>query len=522
MEALFLVSVKAYDNSMRASYVFRHAKIADGTGSSCFTGMVAVTDHMITYVGPDHNHVVGNREIDCKGMVLAPGIIDMHAHSDLHVFRGSGMSEKIAQGITTEVIGNCGMGVYPVALHAQAKQDLSHAAADILGIYDQPWLWHDFSSYADTVDASGVYTHLIGLQAHAPLRFAVLEDAPNRRAHVREIEQMCALLHQSYEQGAAGFSTGLYYAPCFFADRNELVSLLRVTAQHDRLFAVHHRCEGNEVETSLREVLELALETGVRLEISHLKAIGKSNQHKVPRLLEMIESYERLGLRVGFDQYPYTFGSTSLYSLLPPEYVQLPRQALARALSDRQTRKSIKAQILHPQGWDSIVELCGWDAITILHVEGQESLHGYTIAELAARDAADPCDVLCDVLAKLPEIALMTDITQSEESLKMILSHPLSCFGTDALYSGSILHPRSSEAVQHMLSVHRVLPDAQMIRRMTSLPAERLQLSDRGKIAVGYIADITLMRKAEIAFVMVDGKPVYPEVNTARGGMIRY
>jgi N-acyl-D-aspartate/D-glutamate deacylase len=507
---------------MRASYVFHHVLIADGTGAPCFAGMVAVTDHLITYVGPEQKHIIGDTEIDGRGMLLSPGFIDMHAHSDLHVLRGSGMSEKIAQGITTEVIGNCGMGVYPVPSDTQAKQALADAAADILGIYDHPWLWHDFSSYADTVDTSGVYTHLVGLQSHAPLRIAVLRNGANRRAHAQEIEQMCALLQQSYEQGAAGFSTGLYYAPCFFADRRELVSLLQVTAQYDRLFAVHHRCEGNEVENSLREVLDLAIETGVRVELSHLKAIGTKNQQKVPQLLELIESYEKQGLRVGFDQYPYTYGSTSLYSLLPPEYLQLPRQSLASALADSQNREDIRSKILHPDGWDSIVELCGWNAITILHVEGQETLNGYTLAELATRDAADPCDVLCDVLAKLPETALMTDVTQSDDSVKLILSHPLSCFGTDALYSTAILHPRSSEAVQHLFSKYRVLPIEKMIRRMTSIPAERLQLSDRGKIAVGYLADIILMQKAEIKFVMVDGKPVYPEANTARGGMIRY
>ena len=482
---------------MQATILFKNAQIIDGTGSVAYNGSVAVKEDTIVAVTTEDTHIDAQQVIDLDGKVLVPGFIDMHGHSDLYVLHNPSMLEKVSQGITTEVIGNCGMGVYPLVHDPHKRTLLAQMAADILGTYTQKWPWSDFLTYKRAIDTVKCRTKVVGLQAHAPLRIAAMEGNPNRVATPNEIKQMVALLHTSYDQGAVGFSSGLYYAPCFFASEDELMALLHATAERDRLFAVHHRCEGDNVVESLREVLELALKTNVRIEISHLKAIGKRNQQYVPQMLKLLEEYQEKGLWVGFDQYPYTFGSTSLYSLLPPSFLQLPRNELMQALTDNDKRQEMRSLMESPQGWDSIVSLCGWDAISVMHIDGKEALKGKSLAVLATQYHLDPYDYLFNLLSEAPETAIMADITQSEESLQMIMDHPLGVFGTDALYSTTVRHVRSSEATRHILARYTkempIMPLERMIARMTKESAKRLRLADRGLITVGYKADLVVL-----------------------------
>jgi N-acyl-D-aspartate/D-glutamate deacylase len=500
---------------MRSTVLFTNALIIDGSGSPPFLGMVAVEGDTIIYVGPHKHSIRSAHSIDLGGSFLVPGFIDMHGHSDLHVVRHPSMEEKIRQGITTEVVGNCGMGVYPLSSDPEKRSMLATLAKDILGELLEPWPWTDMASYGAQLRCR---THVVPLQAHAPLRICAMDGNPNRQATETEIDTMVNLLERSYEQGAVGFSSGLYYAPCAFASRGELLALLKMTAKWDKLFAVHHRCEGDGVLASLQEVLELAREANVRIEVSHLKAIGKRNQQYVPQMLSLLESYANDGLEVGFDQYPYTFGSTSLYSLLPPQYLRLERGQLLTALQNRDERERIRRLILNAEGWDSIISLCGWDAISVMHIDGKEELHGKTFSDLAKHLHKDPFDVLFDLLSEGPSTAVMADVTQSEASLQAIMRHPLGCFGTDALYSGTVSHPRSYGSTTHLFSRYYKespnLPIEAMVARMTSESARRLHLLDRGNIAVGYKADLVVLDMASLdkgsgfPIVMVNGEPV--------------
>ena len=284
---------------MDRPFVIRNATIVDGTGSPAYPGMIVLDADKIAYAGPQISGFASHRVMDGRNMIVCPGFIDMHGHSDLQVFRSPLMEAKITQGITTEVIGNCGMGVYPLV--GDKKKLLARISSDILGESDGRWPWSDFDSYARCMESCGCGTNVVGMQAHAPLRYAAMGGSTDRSASGREIAHMVDLLRQAFETGAAGFSTGLYYAPCLFASKEELLALLRETARQDRLCAVHHRCEGDGVADSLREVLDLALTCGVRIEISHLKAIGHRNQRHVSEMLGMLESYANRGLRVGFD-----------------------------------------------------------------------------------------------------------------------------------------------------------------------------------------------------------------------------
>lgn len=472
------------------SFSFRGATVIDGSGAPSFVSDVLVRDDLIAKIGPSHDQ---GETIDARGLILCPGFIDIHAHSELEVLHDPTMRAKIQQGITSELSGNCGIGVFPCRGTSSGVQ--KELTEDVLGSWDAPY-WKDLDAYLGEVSLHGCGTNMGLLTSHSALRTAVLGRDPNRVATGKEVEAMCALLEESFRQGSYGFSTGLYYAPCMFASREELVALLYMIRRYGKIFAVHHRCEGDDVIASLEEVLSLAKETGVRLEVSHLKAIGKDNQGKIGEMLTLLENARREGIDVYFDQYPYAYGSTSLFSLLPPAYLRLDRISLSKALHDGQARADMKRMMLHPDGWDSIMRMVGPQDITVLVLEGNPATEMRTIASLAEEKGKDPYDELFDLLMDEKGLALMADVTETEDSLMRILESPLGCFGTDALYAGALHHPRSYSGGIRLLSRYgrelHVLPWEELIRKMTGECARRLRLDDRGLVREGMKADLVL------------------------------
>lgn len=478
--------------------LFKACRIIDGTGAVPFLGSVAVKDGLVSVVSDSVNNVLlARRTIDCNGAYLAPGFIDIHAHSDLQTVRERSMKAKVMQGIVTEVCGNCGMGVFPCPPGLLAAKRLVSLMQDVLGPFVKEAPWQDLTSYRTFVSSAAHGTNLIMLQAHAPLRLTVMADDPNRLANSSEISAMAGLLEVAFSQGAAGFSTGLYYSPCMHATDEELLALLRVTAKHDRLFAVHHRCEGDDVLDSLRHVLSLAKQSGVRLEIAHLKPIGKANQAKTEAMLSLIDQALADGIDVGFNQYPYEYGSTSLFSLLPPAYVGLNRGELRLRLSKPQVRQAIRHEMEHPVGWDSLVSLCGWQDITIAAMDHAPGCNGMGMLELAAQRGVDPWELFFDLVATETGRAVLIDVTQSQQTLTTIMRHRAGGFATDALYGPGLVHPRSHHAVHHLLDRYckqePVLPLEEHVKRSTLRNAQRLGLHDRGRIAVGLAADLVVL-----------------------------
>lgn len=478
--------------------VFSNATVVDGSASAAYKADVVIErDRIVSMLPP----LGGNDadSIDCTNLVLCPGFVDIHGHSDLEVLRNPPMRPKIGQGITTEVAGNCGIGVFPAEAGSPFLAELT---GDVLGHYPKVG-WPSFTSYVTTLKARGSGTNMAFLQAHSTLRRHAMEGNPNRLATDSEVKRMCLYLQQSLQEGCIGLSSGLYYAPCLFADRRELLALLSVVKSFDRLFCVHMRCEGADILSSIEEVLDLARESGVKLQISHLKVIGRKNQHLVPSMLALIERARLQGVDVQFDQYPYEYGSTSLFSLLPPPYQRLSRPELKQVLGGEQERSVIKAMMEEGSGWDSIAALCGWDAVKVLVLQSNPCYEGMSMAEVARTRSQDPYEAFFDLLALEQGSALMTDVTQSQDSIKRILSHPLMCFGTDALYSGRKTHPRSYQAALHLLDRYWKQESAidleLLIAKMTSCSAKRLGLSDRGMIARGYKADLVLFDPIELA-----------------------
>lgn len=467
--------------------LFRHATIVDGTERSPYCADVLVEGGTIAAIGR-LGEIQSERVFECRDLILAPGFIDIHAHSDVHVLSNPVMGAKIAQGITTEFGGNCGIGVFP----SVGDDSL---AAEVLGSASFHH-WPSFAAYKEAWYRSGSGVNMGFFQAHGPLRQMVLGSQSAQKANARQIDEMVGLLRQSLEEGVWGLSTGLYYEPCYSASTDELVALAQATADYGRLLAVHLRCEGNKVVESLDEMIAVARKSGVRLQISHLKAVGVHNQRLVDELLLRIDRATTEGLDMGFDQYPYLWGSTSLFSLLPPQYLAYDRLTLKRMLADRSERDQMRALMEEGQGWDSIVGLVGFDDITLLSLPTASHYEKMSLAKIAQMRSQDPYEALFDLLQDAEGATVMGDVTQSEESLTKIMSHQRMCFGSDALYSGATPHPRSYNAALHLIGRYvnetHTLSIEEAVARLTAQSAKRLALVGRGLIAEGYKADLVL------------------------------
>ncbi len=538
------------------SYILKNATIIDGSNNNCYLASILIENNKIKKIYKDN---IDKKEqasftiIDCSNKILTPGFIDVHGHSDLQILRSSDMKAKIQQGITTEIAGNCGIGPFPIDLkNKEIIKSMHDLTKDVLGSYD--YNFYDFESFSKIANNNLPNTNVLFLQSHTALRANVILPNANRSATDEEIKHMCNLLDKSLSQGCIGLSTGLYYAPCLYAEKKELIELLKVVKKHNKIFCTHHRCEGDDVINSLNEVISLAKEVGVKLEISHLKAIGVENQKYVDQMLSIIDKAKDEGLNIGFDQYPYEYGSTSLYSLLPPTYLKLSYSELKVALNDKHERDKIKSLMKNAQGWDSIVKMCGFENIRTMYLETQRELENKNIKELSLllknRDDENSCyDTLFDILLKEEGVALMIDVTQSLENIEKILNHPLMCFGTDAIYSGDEKstipsHPRSYQAAVHLIDVfykqRKTIKLENLIHNMTYKSALRFKIEKRGLLKEGYYADIVVLDINKIKdlstledikiapngidYVFVNGNLVYKNkqiINSHSGSIIK-
>ena len=486
--------------------LFESPLIIDGTGSAPYRANVATLGTSIALIGREN--VRARRVVEASHLTLVPGFIDVHAHSEIYVLNEKHAEMKLRQGITSDISGNCGIGVFPLNENRHLLKPLND---DVLGKCTQSFCWTDFASFSSLLKKQGCGINTGFMQAHAPLRFAIMGEDSSRAASDDEIRAMCALLDESLSEGCYGFSTGLYYNPCSFADERELEALLSVTAAHDGLFSVHMRSESDDILEAAQEVLALSLRCSVRLEISHLKIIGEANQEKTAALLALIHSYRDRGLDVSFDQYPYNYGSTSLFSLLPPRYLSLTRSELRFALQLESEREEMKREMMHPDGWESLYAVLGPERISILHMDSRSDLEGRSLTSLSST----PLDFLFDILSDEGGAAVMSDVTEDQSTLEAIMKDDLMHFGTDAIYSSSSPHPRSSEAALEFLGNYVLSRKLHTLEEGISIlsgkNARLMRITDRGIVREGAAADLLLLDidnpEVRIAMAVVNGIP---------------
>jgi N-acyl-D-aspartate/D-glutamate deacylase len=430
------------------------------------------------------------------GLALAPGFIDIHCHSDRYHIEHPTGEIKLRQGVTLEVVGNCGASLAPLAA-ARAREAVDHAVGGP-GRFTGEVDWLGFGQYAAKVAAGRPVVNAMGLVGHGTLRIAAMGFAA-RPATPDETERMMGLLDDAMAEGAAGMSTGLYYAPGLFATTAEVVALARVVARRGGFYATHLRNEAEGLLQSLDEAIHIGRAAGVPVHVSHLKAAGRRNWHLADAAVARIESAHAEGLDVTVDVYPYHFSSTSLLTVIPPWALDGGIPALLPRLADAETRRRI---IGHMQdgipGWENIYHNAGWEKILVSACGGPDGrrYEGRSVADIARADGRDPFECALDIIAAGRGAVSIIAGSMNEDIVARFIQLPFAMIGSDGSPNEGKPHPRVygtfPRVVRRFVRELKVLSLPAAVHKMTGMTAARLRLPERGRIAAGAHADAVL------------------------------
>ena len=482
--------------------VLKNGRIVDGTGNPWFFGDIGIKDDLIVDVGRVSQE--GLETIDVRGQVISPGFIDGHCHSDLMVLNNPRSEIKLRQGVTTEVLGNCGMTPAPFA--PQNLELLRSYVEPVLGKAERGWAWETVGQYLSSLREARPSENVATYVGHGTLRIAVM-GFENRPASDEEVDLMKGLLEESLQDGAIGLSLGLMYAPGSYTTGEELAELCSVLPRCDGLLATHIRGEGNSLIPSIREVIWIAERCGCPLQISHLKAAGTSNWGRVAEAMELVEDARSRGLDVTCDVYPYTAGSTSLTTLLPPWALEGGVSRTLERLKDPTSRERIKEELGYEHdAWDNLMATTGWDCVYVssLNKGDNADLEGKNIDEISESRALDPTECMMELLLEQDGKVSIVFFHMADTDVEQVLSWERSLIASDSLHDqGRKPHPRLYGTFPRVLARYvrekMLLSLEEAIRKMTSFPARRFRLGMRGLIAPGYAADLVVFDPDEIS-----------------------
>jgi len=475
--------------------------IIDGTGNPWFNADVAITEGRITAIDSFASDTA-DKIIDAKDMVVCPGFIDMHSHSDFTLLVNPLAESKIRQGVTTEVIGNCGISAAP--LNDLLKEDILKTTP----LLDEAKLgltWVTMGEYMNLMEEKGVALNVASLVGNSNVRVSVL-GFESRRPGEDELVEMRKVLAQAMKDGAFGMSTGLIYPPSCYADTDELVELAKVVAQFGGIYTSHIRGEGFNLINAVEEAIEIGKRANLPVEISHHKASGKANWGKVKQTLQMMEEARERGIDITCDVYPYIAGSTGLDALLPPSFYEGGVEKLIERLRVPETRREIKEVMKRTseKGGPETLGIPEWGSIMISYCKGHPDLEGKTIEAIAEEKRIDPFEFVFDLLIEEKASVSIVLFTMTEEDMHYVMSHALSMVGSDSstrapygVLAKGKPHPRAYGTFPRILGRYvreeGILSLGSAIRKMTSLPAQKLNLRDRGLIREGFWADVVVL-----------------------------
>lgn len=460
--------------------------VLDGSGKPASLADIGIQGDRICRIG-DLKGLEAGCEFDASGLIVCPGFIDAHSHSDAFLLIEPTAPSKIFQGITTEIVGNCGSSAAPLTSLIQLPSDW----ADL----EYPGAWQSMGEYIEVLEKQCPAPNVVPLVGHARLRGRVTGLAARAPRH-DELRSMSRLLEESLEQGGRGLSAGLIYAPGASATTDELTALARVVARHGGVFACHMRSEGSRLIEAIEEMLAIGRESGVRVQISHLKTAGKDNWRLADRAIELIGEARASGADIAADRYPYTSSCTDLDVVFPDWAAEGGRFSTLKRLRHPGSRARLHKELLDSHSDDY------WSSITIgstWHPEN-ERFRGKPLTEVARAlnaDAAETVLILTD-RDGLKTTAFFSGMC--EQNMWKILAEPYVMLGTDASVRAptgplgrDYPHPRAYGTMPRFLRAAidgKTAPLPEAVRKMTSLPAEQFRLEGRGRLAEGYMADI--------------------------------
>ncbi len=481
-------------------------KIADGSGQACYSADIGISGDRIAAVG-DLSAAPARETVDASGKIVAPGFIDMHTHSDLSVLYDPHANSKIYDGVTTEVVGNCGIGVAPIA-EPNRQLLVDYLGTRMIGNLpvEIDLQWSSLAEYLAYVDAHPPAVNVTALLAQGAVRIAVMgfeKTAPSEA----QLAAMQALVRAGMSDGAVGFSTGLIYMPGEFSRTAELTAVTREIKPWNGVYVTHIRNESDGVFAALDEALAIGRDAGVPVHISHLKLGGKAVWGRAAELLGKIEAANAAGVDTSFDLYPYTVGMTGLAACMPPWAFAGGVGELIGRLQDKAMRLKIRDSIeTGIPGWQNMAKAAGsWDKIVITTVMGEEHkrLEGKSVAEMAALQGKDPYTAIFDLLVAEKGRVLIVTHMMAEEDVAAFIRHPSAMIGSDGmsastegLMSFGRPHPRAfgtrARVLERYVREQKLLSIEEAVKKMSYLPAARLGLERRGLLKEGYYADIVV------------------------------
>jgi N-acyl-D-amino-acid deacylase len=481
----------------------KNAVIIDGTGNPFYKADIAINNGKIAKI-KRNIETPAHRVIDASDLVVSPGFIDVHSHDDLYLLLQPNAKAKLLQGVTTTVIGNCGISIAPMCdTHRSELQDLlKFIGAEHSGPSDLSG--HTISEFLLKIEKVEPAINVATLVGHSTIRIACMGSA-DRHPNELELARMQLLAAEAMQQGAFGISSGLIYAPGSYAKTDELVALAKAISNYAGIYTSHIRSESDDVERAVTEAISIGESAGIQTHISHHKTAGRSNWGRSCKTLKLMIEARQRGLEVTCDQYPYPASCTFLASVLPPSALAGGPEVFKSRLNNLEIRKEIISKIESESGgWENLLKGTSSEGVIVASSLLRPEYVGRSIAEIATAEGRTSYDVIFDLVVLEGRGTTAIFYSMSEEDVQRIMRFPLTMIGSDGIpgFGSAKFHPRFTGTFPRVLGNYvrqkGIISLEDAIRKMTSLPAQTFKFFNKGLVKEGFDADLAIFDPATV------------------------
>ncbi|MFX0134477.1 MAG: amidohydrolase family protein, partial [Candidatus Hodarchaeota archaeon] len=491
--------------------LIKNGHIIDGTGNAWFKADIFIKNQKISQIAPQITEPA-DKIIDANGLIVCPGFIDIHSHSDASLMVSNG-ENVLTQGVTTHVIGNCGFSLTPADIKKVKEYKLEERLSALTGVKGE-LKFERLDQYLDEFQEIGIAINAVPLTGHSTIRLSVL-GLETRAPTDSELNKMKNLLESELKLGSFGMSTGLDYPPGSFAKTDEVTELCKVVSKYNGLYSTHFRGLFGGILGATRETIKIGEEANCKVEISHYKPFG-FYRGNIRKAVKKVEQARLRGLDITFDVFPHASNSTFLYAMAPP-WIYMgkgeldpdgARERLKKTKTDEEFRKQVFLEMEQlGSSFLKIKKLEDWSKV-IISTPGDPTYHGKSAYEIAQEQNYDPREAIIDALINHGMKASGVYLSMTEEDNRVTLTHPLGMYGSDGMafpmqdkvqrFPNPYCFGTYTQVLGKYVREEKLLTLQEAIRKMTSFPAQKLGLKDRGLLREGFWADITIFDKDRV------------------------